>query len=198
MFLITTYPSLIYAIIFIVSFLFWLIFEIWLFSRDRGTVKKNSLDRGSRSWVIIALVIGIVLGFNMPSIAPMFNVQNHSAIFFTLGITLIWVGILFRYWAIRTLGKFFRTRLVIQEHHELITNGLYKYLRHPSYTGAIITLIGFGFGVGNWLSIAVLITIGLPAYIWRIRVEERMLFRQFGKAYEVYKKRTWHLIPFIW
>jgi protein-S-isoprenylcysteine O-methyltransferase Ste14 len=80
----------------------------------------------------------------------------------------------------------------------LITGGPYTYLRNPSYTGALITLVGFGFGAGNWLSIIILLAAGLAVYTRRIAVEEQALREQFGKTYEDYRKRTWALIPFIW
>lgn len=196
MFPFATYPSQVYTIAFTISFWGWLLFEIWVFSRDRGKEKRNS--RGSGVEVILAFVIGITIGLNMPRIAPLYNIQSHIAIFFVLGILLIWAGILFRFWSIQTLGRLFSTRLVIQDNHELITTGPYKYLRNPSYTGAMITFIGFGFSVGNWLSIVILFFTGLITYIWRIRVEERMLSEQFGPTFEEYKKKTWALIPFIW
>ena len=196
MFLFAIYPSLIYSIAFNISLWCWFVFEIWVFSRD--CVKEKRDSRGSGLWVIIALVIGITLGLNMPGIAPMFNIQNHFAVYFVFGVALIWIGILFRFWSIQTLGIFFSTRLIIQERHELITKGPYKYLRNPSYTGALITFIGFGFGVGNWLSTVVLLFTALITYAWRIRVEERMLLERFGRPYEDYKKRTWALIPFVW
>jgi protein-S-isoprenylcysteine O-methyltransferase len=196
MFLFATYPSPIYAIAFTISFWCWFVFEIWVFSRDRGKEKRDS--RGTGLWVIIALVIGITFGLNMTGIAPMFNIQRHFAVYFVFGIVLIWAGILFRFWSIQTLGGFFTTRLIIQERHELINKGPYKYLRNPSYTGALITLIGFGFGIGNWLSTAVLLFTALVTYVWRIRVEETMLLDRFGRAYEEYRKRTWALIPFVW
>jgi protein-S-isoprenylcysteine O-methyltransferase len=119
-------------------------------------------------------------------------------VFFIFGIVLIWTGMLFRLWAVRTLGKFFRTKVVIQEDHTLITIGPYKYLRNPSYTGMLITLLGLGIGIGNWLSIIVLLTAGFIFLVRRIVIEDRVLARQFGKQYEEYKKRTWALIPFIW
>jgi protein-S-isoprenylcysteine O-methyltransferase len=196
MFLFATYPSPIYAIAFTISFWCWFVFEIWVFSRDRGKEKRDS--RGSGLWVIIVLVIGITLGLNMPGIAALFNIQSHFAVYFIFGIVLIWAGILFRFWSIQTLGIFFSTRLIIQEHHELITKGPYKYLRNPSYTGALITFIGFGLGIGNWLSTAALLCTALITYAWRIRVEERMLLERFGRTFEDYKKRTWALIPFVW
>ena len=87
MFLFATYPSLIYAIAFTISIWCWFVFEIWVFSRDRGKEKRDS--SGSGLWVIIALVIGITFGLNMPGIAPMFNIQSHFAVYFVFGIVLI-------------------------------------------------------------------------------------------------------------
>lgn len=190
------YPSLLYAAVFTISFWCWFGFEIWVFLRDRGKAKKDS--RAGGGWVVIALIVGITLGLNMPAIAPRFNIQTHFATIFVSGIVLVWAGILFRFWSIQTLGRLFSTSLVIQERHELITSGPYKYLRNPSYTGALVTFVGIGLGIGNWLSLAVLLLATLITYVFRIRVEERMLAAAFGGAFEDYKKRTWALIPFIW
>lgn len=191
----SVYPSPIYAWAVTISLWCWLLFEMWVFARDRGKERRGT--RGGQ-WVILALVAGITVGLNMPGVAPSFDIRTHFAIFCILGLVLVWAGILFRFWAIQTLGRFFSTRLVIQEGHELITTGPYKYLRNPSYTGALATFIGFGLGIGNWLSVAVLFLTGLITYIFRVRVEERMLEEQFGQAFEDYKKRTWALIPFVW
>jgi protein-S-isoprenylcysteine O-methyltransferase len=186
----------IYAIVFSISFWCWILLEIWVFTRDRGKQKTGS--RIGALWFVLALALGITLGFNMAAIAPMFGIQAHFAVYFVLGIVLAWAGLAFRFWSIQTLGSLFSTRLMIQEHHELITTGPYKYLRNPSYTGALITFIGFGLAAGNWLIVVVLLLTGLLTYAWRIRVEERMLLEAFGQAYEDYKKRTWALIPFVW
>jgi protein-S-isoprenylcysteine O-methyltransferase Ste14 len=190
------YPSSIYTIAFTISIWCWLLFEIWVFSRDRGKKEKGSLGGGR--WLVVALVIGITLALNMPAIAPMFNVQTHFPIYFVLGIVLIWAGLLFRFWSIQTLGNLFSTRLVIQDRHELITRGSYKYLRNPSYTAALVTFTGIGIAIGNWLSIAALLLTVVPAYALRIRVEDKMLLQAFGPTYEEYKKRTWALVPFVW
>ena len=194
-----TYPSTIYAPVYTASFWCWIIFELWVFVRERGTARDNSRDRGSTFFVIGILSVGIALGLNLPNIEPQFNIRTFFTTFFALGILLIFSGIIFRFWAIRTLGKFFRTRVMIQEQHQLITNGPYKYLRNPSYTAILIILIGFGLGIGNWLSILMFFAAGVVAYALRVAlVEERALAEQFGTEFQDYKKKTWALIPFIW
>ncbi len=193
------YPSPIYTFIFTATFWIWIFFELWVFVRERGSARDSSRDRGSTFSVIFVLIVGFVLAFNLPEIAPQFNIQNSFAFFFALGIFFVFAGILFRFWAIQTLGRFFRTRVMIQEQHQLVTSGPYKYLRNPSYTAILIFLIGFGLGIGNWLSVLVLFIVGFIDYALRIAlVEERALAAQFGKEFQDYKKKTWALIPFIW
>ncbi len=195
MFYFSVYPSSVYAVIFTASFWCWLAFEIWVFSRDRGRQKRNA--RGG-SAIVIALVIGILLALNAPALAPGFNIRDGYPAVFAIGILLVWAGLLFRFWSIQTLGRLFSTQLVVQDRHELVTTGPYAHLRNPSYTAALATFIGMGLGIGNWLSVAALFIAPLVVYIFRIRVEEKMLLEAFGPAFESYKKRAWALIPFIW
>ena len=63
-------------------------------------------------------------------------------------------GVAFRLWAVLSLGRFFRVAVTTQDDHRLIERGPYRRLRHPSYTGALVTLFGFGLTIGNWLSLA--------------------------------------------
>ncbi len=195
MFHFSVYPSEVYAVIFTVSFWCWLAFEIWMFSRDRGRQKRNARGGGA---IVIALVIGILVALNMPALAPGFNIRGSYPAYFAIGILLVWAGILFRFRSIQTLGRLFSTQLVVQEQHELVTTGPYEHLRNPSYTAALVTFIGLGLGIGNWLSVAALFVAPLVVYVFRIRVEEKMLLEAFGPAFESYKKRAWALIPFIW
>ncbi|HVN16509.1 MAG TPA: isoprenylcysteine carboxylmethyltransferase family protein [Anaerolineales bacterium] len=193
------YPSIVYTLVFTAGFWCWIFFEVWVFLRERGTARDSSRDRGSTFFVILILAVGMTLGLNFPHMAPQFNLLSFFPAFFVLGIALVVGGLLFRFWAIQTLGKFFRTRVMIQDEHRLITSGPYKYLRNPSYTALLLILPGFGFGIGNWLSALVLFVAGVIAYAWRIAiVEEPALAKQFGEEFQAYKKKTWALIPFIW
>ena len=194
-----TLSSLLYSVIITVSYWCWIAFEVWLVARERGKAKNNSQDQGSRNSIIVWWSIGIVVGiFAVPNLLAQFIIRSNAKMLFLLGIVLIWAGILFRFWAVQKLGMFFRSKVEIQEEHRLVTNGPYRYLRNPSYTGTLITLLGFGIAVGNWLSLFVLLAAGFISFVRRIAIEDRALAERFGEAYEEYKKRTWALVPLIW
>jgi protein-S-isoprenylcysteine O-methyltransferase len=115
-----------------------------------------------------------------------------------IGVALVWAGMALRLWAIRTLGNFFNTRVVVRQEQRLIASGPYKYLRNPAYTGTVMTFLGFGVAIGNWISLITLLVFGCIPHIIRIAVEDRALRTRFGQEYAIYRQKTWSLIPFIW
>lgn len=185
-----------YLIVFGISLGAWMLFEIWVFLRDRGKEQGKAPAETRRTITAIALAVAIAM--NIPGVAPMFDVRRNFAAYFFIGIALVWAGMALRLWSIRTLGRYFSTQLVVQGEHQLITAGPYRFLRNPSYTGGLITMSGLGISLGNGISLAILLLTGLGVYVWRIRTEEKMLAGAFGERYQEYKKRTWALIPFVW
>ena len=87
--------------------------------------------------------------------------------------------------------------VAIQPGQRLFTGGLYNTLRHPSYTGTFLTILGYGLALGNWLSLAVMLLIPGLVYGLRIAVEEAALLEAFGDEYRAYMRRTKRLVPFI-
>jgi protein-S-isoprenylcysteine O-methyltransferase len=190
------YPSIVYTVLLSVSYWSWIAIEIWLIARERGDPNAVSQDRGSRNLLLVSWIIGIVLGiFTVPHVLPQFTIHNKAV---AIGVALVWAGITLRLWAIRTLGDFFNTRVVVRLEQQLITTGPYQYLRNPSYTGTLITFLGFGVAIGNSISLITLLVFGCIPYIRRIAVEERALAARFGQTYLEYQRKTWSLIPFIW
>ncbi len=95
------------------------------------------------------------------------------------------------------LGRRFSGLVAIQEHHELVTTGIYRHIRHPSYLGFLIGFIGwmllFRCGVGLLLV--------APAFwilVARMDAEEALLTSEFGRAYAEYRERTWRLVPWVY
>jgi protein-S-isoprenylcysteine O-methyltransferase Ste14 len=107
-----------------------------------------------------------------------------------LGLGLFALGFLAMNWAEAALGKQFSIQVTIQKDHQLVTGGLYRYLRHPRYLG--IALV-FRSGLGLVLAAALLV---VP--LWRMHDEETFMHQEFGRDWETYSKKSWRLIPFVY
>jgi protein-S-isoprenylcysteine O-methyltransferase Ste14 len=104
------------------------------------------------------------------------------------GVVLIAVGIGLRGWSIATLGRFFQYWIKVQPGHRVVTDGPYRYVRHPSYTGIALACDD----VWGLVAVAVLGGAGLAV---RIRAEERQLTRALGAEYEHFAAGRKRLVP---
>ena len=123
---------------------------------------------------------------------------SHQDVIFWIGIALMLAGIAIRATAILTLRRFFTVRVMIQEGHQLVEHGVYSMVRHPSYSGALVSFVGLGLAFGNWLSLIVIAGAALAAFSYRIHVEEQALLAHFGDRYRQYAAHTRRLIPGIY
>jgi protein-S-isoprenylcysteine O-methyltransferase len=176
----------------------WGLTEVWVFSRDRRRVAGRSADRGSLWAIVVVIVLAIFVAFGARARLPGARIAAGEPYLFWTGIALAWAGLALRLWAVTTLGRFFRTTVVVQDGHELVTRGPYARLRHPAYTGSIATLVGLGLAFGNWISLAAMAVGALLAYAWRIPAEEAALAGRFGEAWAAHKARTWAVVPWVW
>lgn len=114
-----------------------------------------------------------------------------------LGLALIAGGVALRICAVKILGPFFFGEVSIAVGHRLVTSGLYRRVRHPSYSGAVLATLGMVvIGQGTWL-VDIAGVASLSAIGYRIMVEEESLQRRFGSEYQAYRSRTRMLIPWI-
>lgn len=179
------------------SYWAWIVMEVWIFSRDirKGTGEKK--DRGSFFLIVGMIAAGITAAFYAPHIWPFANFPLTVPVFYG-AVGLMWAGIGLRVWAVLTLGRHFRTSVRILDDHKLVTAGPYRILRHPSYTGGLMTIFGFGVALGNWISLAAAFAGIFISYSVRIVVEEKALRAHFGEAFEAHAKRTWAVLPPVW
>ena len=184
--------------IFWLSYAAWGCLEFWVFNRDRRTAKGVRADRSSIWFLIFMIVAGLFAAFTAFFQVQAARITVFRFPIFLSGIGLMWAGMALRLWAINTLGKFFRTTVMLQDSHELVTTGPYQILRHPAYTGSALTLLGIGVALGNWLSIGILLVMPLVGYGYRIRVEEQALSARFGAAYDSFARDRWRLLPFLY
>jgi protein-S-isoprenylcysteine O-methyltransferase Ste14 len=115
-----------------------------------------------------------------------------------LGLVLIIISMLLFGWARIVLSGMYSGHLQVKTDHILVQHGPYRIIRHPAYAAYII--MGFGIAIGyssliGFLSIPLLL---LPALIYRIFVEEKILSAEFGEEYKQYTHGTKRLIPRVW
>ncbi len=167
-----------------------------LFSRANLSSGERE-DRGNR-WVLGAFsVLAILLAF--------LSAYTDRHDFWTIdgeairwaGFALLVVGSIVRLWPVFVLGPRFSGLVAIQTDHELVTTGIYRYVRNPSYLGLLVASLGWAlvFRAGVGILLTALLLIPLVA---RIRSEERLLTEHFGTEYERYRARTWRLLPGIY
>ena len=114
------------------------------------------------------------------------------------GLAIAASGVVFRTWAIVTLGRFFTYDVTIQPGHRVVTSGPYRWVRHPSYTGGLVGLLGLGVALGSAAAVLALVVVPLTGLLIRIRHEERTLRTALGAAYETYAADMPRLVPGIW
>ncbi len=108
------------------------------------------------------------------------------------------VGVVMRGIAIVTLGRLFSSRVAIQSGHRIIRNGLYRYMRHPSYTGLLLAFFGLAVHWRSWASLIVVVAPITAAVLYRIKVEEAALVEALGSEYADYAAATKRLVPGVY
>jgi protein-S-isoprenylcysteine O-methyltransferase Ste14 len=186
-----------YAAIFWSAFSLWCALETIGLLIKRSTVRSNARDRGS-FWILqLLLWLGLAVAFSLSFNFPRAAIAYHRTSVFFIGIFLMLAGLAFRFYAMRVLGRSFTYKVAVQPGQTVVDTGPYRYIRHPSYTGALITLVGVGLALGNWASLITILFCTGIAYAYRIHVEESALVAGLGEPYKQYMRRTRRLIPFL-
>jgi len=148
-------------------------------------------------------VIWRVIGVSMAS-ATLAAIYLRWA-YFGGAAALYWIGFLFfvsgialRWYSIAYLGRFFTVDVAVAADQHVIDSGPYRYIRHPSYAGALLAFVGFGLCIANYLTLLLLVIPIGAVFLYRIRLEEATLLAGLGEPYKQYMHRTKRLIPFVY
>ena len=142
-------------------------------------------DRGNR-WVIAAFsIIGLLAGL-LPAWCDRINFLTFGGDAIRwLGVTLYAAGGVLRLYPVFVLGNRFSGLVAIQAGHTLVTNGVYRVIRHPSYLGLITIMIGWGLAFRSWIGLLLAVLV-IPVLVARIRAEEALLQEHFGAENDAY------------
>lgn len=159
---------------------------------------KSKQDTDKNSVILILLLSLISVAIPIIEWAH-FKSDIHSTSGLIPGISLLVLGLGIRVWAIQTLGKFFTATVQVQKDQQVVKNGPYTLVRHPSYLGAFLAISGCAVILEAWYGLGIAVIAMMIAYSSRIKAEEATLIKSFGKQYKDYQKQTTsRLIPFIW
>ena len=160
-----------------------------------ATSHKTPLETG--------LLILAWVGFIIPLIwiaSPVFSFAEYSLRTgpFIAGVMCLVTGLWLFYRSHADLGTNWSVTLEVREQHRLITQGVYRRVRHPMYSALLLYAVGQALVIHNWVAgpanlIAVAILFSL-----RVGAEERMMIDAFGDEYAAYSAETKRLVPFIW
>jgi protein-S-isoprenylcysteine O-methyltransferase len=165
-----------------------------IFKRAKSGDTQNA-DRGSLILLWIVIAVSITLAFNAAYSLPDANLGPLTVPALYAGVACYGVGLTLRWYSIVILGRFFTVNVAIAADHRLIDTGPYRYVRHPSYTGALLAFLGLGLCFGNWISILLTIIPIFLVFLRRMNVEEAALLKGLGEPYRDYMRRTQRLIP---
>lgn len=180
----------------------WLAVEIGLRARDRlrGTGGAGR-DAHTRLLIVVTVapvvVVSAVLAGLLPPGGPL-DLPGRGVACTVAGLVLMIAGLALRLWAVVVLGEAFRTTVEVDADQAVVDRGPYRVLRHPSYAGALLVVVGFGIGAGTWVSLALCLLVPVVAFTRRILVEERVLGAAMGAPYRNYARRTRRLVPGLW
>lgn len=107
--------------------------------------------------------------------------MEPGILFNIIGLLIMAGGIAIRTVAAKTLGRFYSRRLLIREGHQVVSEGIYRRIRHPGYLGVIILFLGAGLSTSDFIALAVIAMI--PAHLRKIAMEENMLAEGLGPEY---------------
>ncbi|MGU3374542.1 methyltransferase family protein [Chryseobacterium sp. M5A1_1a] len=183
-------------ILFSISMVAWFLSE-FLYKNILKSNKEDKKDQDKSTlnilWLAIPFSIGAAIAISKLTTLPI--ILENWILY--VGEAFILIGIIFRFIIIRSLGKYFTVDVTIRQDHKIKKEGFYRYLRHPSYAFSLLTSLGLGLYLNNWLSLIFAFVPPFLAFAYRIKIEEQALVEQFGEEYIEYRKKTKKLIPFI-
>lgn len=134
---------------------------------------------------------------NLLLISQIFHFWDNYFISY-IGFILYFTGALLILVSRVQIGRFGTAELITEEDHQLITQGVYKHIRNPMYSGGLIATIGFCLVFRCIITLIIMFIYTFLIYRMRIIEEERILLEKFGKEFEEYKSKTKRLFPFIY
>jgi protein-S-isoprenylcysteine O-methyltransferase Ste14 len=168
---------------------------------QRSRFVKVVKDRKGR--LEVALLVLAIVGFVVPLVwiaSPLLAFADYPLrpVPLVAGIACFIAGLWLFHRSHADLGTNWSVTLQVRESHRLVTEGIYRRIRHPMYAALFLYSVGQLLVLPNWIAgPAYLVTFGI-LFALRVHAEERLMIEEFGAAYDAYMARTKRLVPGVW
>jgi protein-S-isoprenylcysteine O-methyltransferase Ste14 len=176
--------------------LFWLIWAIFALITSPRNVRIKKFFSQLFAVIIAVLLVSVCIWFIDTSFPEYFVFFSSNTITMTIGMTITVIGFLYAIWSRAKLGRNWSGGVEILPEQKLVTDGPYKIVRHPIYSGHILALLGTALILHDLMGIMLFFG-SIFVYVQKSKKEEVLLSEHFGLEYNNYKKRVKMLFPYI-
>jgi protein-S-isoprenylcysteine O-methyltransferase len=173
-------------------------------SRLSGDASRQA-DRGSLRLLFVVMATSVGLAWWAARLFPQARAEALFGLdaaamtgLYGAGLGLFVAGLALRWYSVIYLGRLFTYDVAIVADHRVIDSGPYRLVRHPAYTGSLLSFVGLGVYSANVLSLGVMVTPIALAFLRRIAIEEAALTAALGSGYSSYAAHTKRLVPFVY
>ena len=189
-------PTLVFAVV----MLSWFAFVVAFLARKNPPSPPDS-KRARISILGIALQgisYAIVWSVHRPFFTPLARMGKQVEIIVAVLTMIVAIGsVWFVSAAVRSLGKHWSIAARLVEGHKLVTEGPYRIVRNPIYTGMFGMLLATGLAISQWIALLIAIVVYAVGTVIRVRIEEKLLREAFGAEFEAYARRVPAVVPFL-
>ena len=186
--------------LFVAACIVWNVPEMIGMVRQMAKVSRKAAavqDRGSLGILIGLQWLGLALNFLFAWWFQEAAISWQPTALFLLGVIFMLLGVALRWYAIWTLGRYFTRDVAVSGDQQVVQRGPYRAIRHPAYSGTLLTMLGVGLAMTNWASLASLLICVFLGHLYRVWVEEQALIQTIGQPYIEYMRRTRRFIPLV-
>ena len=189
-----------YTAIFLAAYVWAFFISEWkVFKKSKDSLShSSSTDQETLRKLTAGMLVIQFLSFAIAFVEPLQFSASSRHFLFWIGVLLLVGASILRRHCFRMLDDYFTIDIRAHPEQSVIDRGAYAFVRHPSYTAAIMMFVGVGMALGSWASLLLLSVASIVLYMCRIVVEERVLEEVLGERYRMYMRGRKRLIPYVY